>query len=166
MKKVIISDTTALIILAKTNHLELLTNLIDKVYVPTAVMEEIAYKNDEVKYVIEQATFIEVKKITNQAILKEVKLSNLDRGEIEAISLALENDLSLIIDERLGRRYAESKGVKIIGLLGILKANLVKEHISYVDLLYILNEFKGVKFRISARLEEHFLRSLSDYNRN
>jgi hypothetical protein len=163
MKKVIISDTTALIILAKTNHLELLTNLIDKVYVPTAVMEEIGYKNDEVKYIIEQAKFIEVKKITNQSILKEVKLSNLDRGEVEAISLALENDLSLIIDERLGRRYAESKGVKIIGLLGILKANLVKEYISYVDLLYILNEFKCVKFRISARLEENFLRSLSDY---
>jgi len=166
MKKVIISDTTALIILAKTNHLELLTNLIDKVYVPSAVMEEIGYKNDEVKYIIEQSTFIEMKKITNQSILKEVKLSNLDRGEVEAISLALENDLSLIIDERLGRRYAESKGVKIIGLLGILKANLVKEYISYVDLLYILNEFKGVKFRISARLEENFLRSLSDYNRN
>ena len=166
MKKVIISDTTALIILAKTNHLELLTNLIDKVYVPTTVMEEIGYKNDEVKYIIEQSRFIEVKKITNQSILKEVKLSNLDRGEVEAISLALENDLSLIIDERLGRRYAESKGVKIIGLLGILKANLVKEYISYVDLLYILNEFKGVKFRISARLEENFLRSLSDYNRN
>ena len=165
MKKVIISDTTALIILAKTNHLELLTNLIDKVYVPTAVMEEIGYKNDEVKYIIEQSRFIEVKKITNQSILKEVKLSNLDRGEVEAISLALENDLSLIIDERLGRRYAESKGVKIIGLLGILKANLVKEYISYVDLLYILNEFKGVKFRISARLEENFLRSLSDYSK-
>ena len=165
MKKVIISDTTALIILAKTNHLELLTNLIDKVYIPTAVMEEIGYKNDEVKYIIEQAKFIEVKKITNQSILKEVKLSNLDRGEVEAISLALENDLSLIIDERLGRRYAESQGVKIIGLLGILKANLVKEYISYVDLLYILNEFKGVKFRISARLEENFLRSLSDYSK-
>ena len=165
MKKIIISDTTALIILAKTNHLELLTNLIDKVYVPTAVMEEIGYKNDEVKYIIEQARFIEVKKITNQSILKEVKLSNLDRGEVEAISLALETDLSLIIDERLGRRYAESKGVKIIGLLGILKANLVKEYISYVDLLYILNEFKGVKFRISARLEENFLRSLSDYSK-
>jgi len=38
--KIVISDTTALIILAKTNHLNLLTNLIDKVYVPKAVMEE------------------------------------------------------------------------------------------------------------------------------
>ena len=89
MKRIIISETTALIILSKTNHLELLTNLIDKVYIPNAVMEEISYKNDKVKYLIKNSSFIEVKKITNQAILKEVQSNNLDRGEIEAISLAL-----------------------------------------------------------------------------
>ena len=109
MKKIIISDTTALIILSKTNHLELLTNLIDKVYIPNAVMEEISYKNDKVKYLIKNSSFIEVKKITNQDILKEVESNNLDRGETEAISLALEEDYQLLIDERLGRKYAESR---------------------------------------------------------
>ena len=164
MKKIIISDTTALIILSKTNHLELLTNLIDKVYIPNAVMEEISYKNDKVKYLIKNSSFIEVKKITNQAILKEVESNNLDRGEIEAISLALEEDYQLLIDERLGRKYAESRGLKIIGLLGILKANLIKNHISYVDLLYILEEFKNAKLRISKKLEKVFLESLSEFS--
>ena len=98
MKKIIISDTTALIILSKTNHLELLTNLIDKIYIPNAVMEEISYKNDKVKYLIKNSSFIEVKKITNQDILKEVESNNLDRGETEAISLALEEDYQLLID--------------------------------------------------------------------
>jgi len=51
-------DTTALIILAKTNHLNLLINLIDKVYVPKAVMEEIQYKNDMVKALIESSDFL------------------------------------------------------------------------------------------------------------
>ncbi len=59
--RIIISDTTALIILAKTNHLELITNLIDKVYVPVAVMQEIKYKNDIVKLIIESSDFIEVR---------------------------------------------------------------------------------------------------------
>jgi len=79
MKKIIISDTTALIILSKTNHLELLTNLIDKVYIPNAVMEEISYKNDKVKYLIENSSFIEVKRVINQTILKEVQSNNLDK---------------------------------------------------------------------------------------
>ena len=164
MKKIIISDTTALIILSKTNHLELLTNLIDKVYIPNAVMEEISYKNDKVKYLIENSSFIEVKKVTNQTILKEVQSNNLDKGEIEAISLALEEDYQLLIDERLGRKYAESRGLKIIGLLGILKANLIKNHISYVDLLYILDEFKSAKLRVSKQLEKVFLESLSEFS--
>lgn len=164
MKKIIISDTTALIILSKTNHLELLTNLIDKVYIPNAVMEEICYKNDKVKYLIEKSSFIEVKKVTNQTILKEVQSNNLDKGEVEAISLALEEDYQLLIDERLGRKYAESRGVKIIGLLGILKANLIKKHISYIDLLYILDEFKISKLRVSKKLEKVFLESLADFS--
>ena len=164
MKKIIISDTTALIILSKTNHLELLTNLIDKVYIPNAVMEEISYKNDKVKYLIKNSSFIEVKKITNQAILKEVQSNNLDRAEIKAISLALEEDYQLLIDERLGRKYAESRGLKIIGLLGILKANLIKNNISYVDLLYILEELKNAKLRISKKLEKVFLESLSEFS--
>ena len=49
--KLIISDTTALIILSKTNNLQLLTNFIDVVYVPNAVMEEIEFKDDRVKNV-------------------------------------------------------------------------------------------------------------------
>lgn len=164
MKKIIISDTTALIILSKTNHLELLTNLIDKVYIPTAVMEEINYKNDKVKYLIENASFIEMKKVTNQTILKEVQSNNLDKGEVEAISLALEKNYQLLIDERLGRKYAESRGVKIIGLLGILKANLIKNYISYLDLLYILDELKMAKLRVSKQLEKVFLESLSGFS--
>lgn len=163
MKKIIISDTTTLITLAKTNQLYLLTNLIDTIYIPNAVMEEIDYKDDYAKSIIEKSDFIEIREVTNKSILRETQLTNLDRGETEAISLALETNLGLIIDEKLGRRYAESKGIKIIGLLGILKSNLIRNHISYIDLLYILNECKNAKFRLGARLEKDFLESLSKY---
>ena len=150
--KVIISDTTALIILAKTNHLELITNLIDKIYVPIAVMQEIRYKNDIVKLIIENSDFIEVHQIINKDILRDIKETNLDLGETEAIALALELDLRLIIDEKSGRKIAEQKGVKIIGLLDILEANYRLEFISYRDLLYILDEFKRVGYRLKTPL--------------
>ena len=78
--------------------------------------------------------------------------------------MALEEDYQLLIDERLGRKYAESRGLKIIGLLGILKANLIENHISYVDLLYILDEFKIAQLRVSKKLEKVFLESLSDFS--
>lgn len=158
--KLVVSDTTALIVLSKTNNLRLLTNFVDVVYVPSAVMEEIEYKDDEVKSIIQKSRFIQVKSL-HKDIPYDILNSNLDRGEIEAISLALETDLSLVIDEKSGRKFAEKKGIRIIGLLGILQANLSREHISYTDLLYILDEFKNVNFRISKKLEKDFLESLS-----
>jgi predicted nucleic acid-binding protein len=158
--KIVISDTTALIILAKTNHLNLLTNLIDKVYVPKAVMEEIRYKNDIVKVLIENSDFIEVQEISNQKIWDDIKKTNLDLGETEAIALALELDLRLIIDEKTGRKIAQEKGVKIIGLLGILEANFRLNLISYRELLYILDDFKRANYRLSSKLEKEFLESL------
>ena len=156
----IISDTTTPMILAKTNHLNLLSNFVEIVYIPPAVKEELSQKNDGVKEAIERAEFIKIREVSNQKILEDVKLAKLDRGEIEAISLALETGLDLIIDERLGRRYAQSKNITIMGLLGILKINLVNGFISYVELLYILEEFKEVGFRINPRLEKSFLDSI------
>ncbi len=155
----IISDTTALIILAKTNNLQLLTNFVDIVYVPNSVMQELEYKNDKVKNIIQKASFIQVKLLSCE-IPDDILQSNLDKGEIEAIALALETKLSLIIDEKAGRKFAMEKGVNIIGLLGILKANLSRKYISYTDLLYILDEFKSVDFRVSKKLEKEFLNSL------
>jgi len=156
----IISDTTTPMILAKTNHLNLLSNFVEIVYIPPAVKEELSQKNDGVKEAIERAEFIKIREVSNQKILEDVKLAKLDIGEIEAIALALETGLDLIIDERLGRRYAQSKNITIMGLLGILKINLVNGFISYVELLYILEEFKEVGFRINPRLEKSFLDSI------
>lgn len=158
--KIIISDTTALIILAKTNHLDLLTNFIDRVYIPKAVMNEIQYKNDIVKVLIENSDFIETKEVSNQEILSDIEKTNLDLGETEAIALALELGLRLIIDEKTGRKIASQKGVKIIGLLGILEANFRLEFISYRELLYILEDFKNVDYRLNIRLEKAFLEGL------
>jgi len=159
--KVIISDTTALIILAKCNRLNLLTNFLEKVYIPDAVMQEISIKNDDVKKFITTSDFVEVKEVSNKKILEDVYYSGLDAGEIEAIALALETGLDLIIDEKAGRKYAKSKGIDILGLLGILKINLLNKHINYIELLYILDEFKKVKFRINPKLEKEFLDNLS-----
>jgi len=158
--KIIISDTTALIILAKSNHLDLLTNIINKVYIPKAVMREIQYKNDIVKILIENTDFIEVKEIKNKKILCNIQDTNLDLGETEAIALALEMDLRLIIDEKRGRKIAKQKGVKIIGLLGILEVNFKLGFISYREVLYILEDFKRVNYRLSSILERDFLEGL------
>ncbi len=160
MKKIIVSDTTALIILAKTNHLNLLKNFVDKVYIPNAVFDEITFKDDIVKYNILKCDFIEKKEVEDLKQIKKIKEeTNLDKGEVEAICLALETKLDLIIDEKRGRKFALSYGIEILGLLGILEINLLLGKISYIELLYILEEFKNVNYRLSPKLEKQFLNS-------
>jgi predicted nucleic acid-binding protein len=162
--KTIISDTTALIILTKSNHFNLLTNIFDTVYIPSAVMNEIRYKNDIVQILVESSDIIKVREVTNQEILADIQTTNLDLGETEAIALALEMDLRLIIDEKKGRKIAEQNGVRIIGLLGILEANYRLGDISYRELLYILEDFKRVNYRLSPILERAFLDGINPKN--
>ena len=87
---------------------------------------------------------------------------NIDNGEIEAISLAIELDLKLIIDERKGRIVAINQGLEVVGVLGILVENYRLDHISFEEAHYFFNLFKKNGLRVSKRLEEIILQKLSD----
>ena len=84
---IVISDTTALIILAKSDKLELLSNLFEKVFIPKAVEDELNFKDDIVKYRVEKFNKISVKNISDTKILNRIKKLNIDKGEFEDIIL-------------------------------------------------------------------------------
>jgi uncharacterized protein len=100
-------------------QLQLLHQIFGIVILPEAVFEELC-QIPEQKAILEQQGWIFIQKPSDTAWVDILKLE-LDRGEAEAIALAVELKASaLIIDERQGRNKAESVGLKIIGLLGIL----------------------------------------------
>jgi len=159
---IVISDTTALIILAKSDKLELLSNLFEKVFIPQAVEDELNFKDDIVRYRVEKFDKIKVKNISDTKILKRIKKLNIDKGEIEAITLAIELDLKLIIDERKGRMIAINQGLDVVGVLGILVENYKRNHISFEEAHYYFNLFKKSGLRVSNKLEEIILQKLYD----
>jgi predicted nucleic acid-binding protein len=72
----------------------------------------------------------------------------LDKGEAEAIALAQEIQASqLLIDERRGRAEAEKRGLKIVGILGVLIKAKQEGLISLVE--PYLNDLLQVGFRIN-----------------
>ena len=152
----IVSDTTTLIILGKLGRYDLLENLFSKIYIPQEVMKEIKIKSDGVYEEIEKNNLFETKEITDMALFTLLD-GILDKGESEAIVLAKELDLILLIDEKKGRGIAKNMGLEIIGLLGILIFNVKKSLISNKEAVVILEEIKGLKFRVSQKLEESFL---------
>lgn len=150
----IISDSTTLIVLFDVNRLDLLSNVFAQIIIPDAVYKEISVKSS-----IVLPSFMKVQKVNDSEMLDILK-NVLDLGESEAISLALELNLPLIIDEKKGRKIALREGIQIIGLLGIIYLNIKKEYMSEKEAKVFLSDAISNGYRISNKLIDEMFSSL------
>lgn len=119
---IVVSDASPLISLAAVERFHLLQDLYREILIPEFVRREIAEAGlDRVGSAeLREADWIVARKVKNDFLLRALE-GELDRGEAEAIVLAVElrADL-LLIDERRGRTVAERFGFKVVGVLGVL----------------------------------------------
>jgi len=119
---IIVSDTSPINNLAAINRLDLLRQLYNTVIIPEAVYRELTETEIPVAGATEVQTldWIQTHQVTTRALV-EVLQNELDRGEAEAIALAVElNADQVLIDERRGRMIAEQLNLPYVGILGIL----------------------------------------------
>lgn len=140
----IVSNTTPLFSLLIIGKLNLLKEIYGKISVPYAVFEELEQGKQKTYYQdISKIYWINTVNVKNRE--SNQLLTDLDKGEAEAIILAKElNADLLILDEKLGRDYAKNLNIKITGTLGVLlKAKEMGLIHSVRELLNILVD-KGV----------------------
>lgn len=143
MQKVIISDTSCLILLDKIGELSLLNKLFGQIIITQEISDE---------YSKELPDWFSIEKSTNRNYQKILEAS-LDKGEASAIAFAIEQpDCLLIIDDFKGRKYAEQLGIKITGTLGVLVDAKLSGHVKSVK--HLLGKIKKTDFRITADLEK------------
>lgn len=150
----IVSDSTTLIILFDMNRVELLYNLFQKIYLPQSVFDEINFKNE-----IKLPHYMEVVSLQESELLHSLNLL-LDRGESEAIALAKERGLPLVIDEKKGRKIAQNMNIRIIGLLGIIYLNIKKDFITQEEAQLFLDTAIKNGYRIHQKLIRDMFQSL------
>jgi predicted nucleic acid-binding protein len=118
--KRIVSDTSPLISLEKIDGgYELVRRLYDKVLVPPAVLRELAagpFENEEAY--LSHFGIDDLLQVETPERSELDKTEHLDPGEREAIALALECDLPLLIEEEAGRTLARELGIRISGIAG------------------------------------------------
>jgi predicted nucleic acid-binding protein len=153
---IVVSDTTTLIILIKANKLAYLHNLFSKILIPRAVYDELTYKESVVL-----PDFIHVVDVMKSETL-EMLMFVLDQGESGAITLAQEQKLPLIIDEKKGRKIAKNLQLDILGLLGILFLNIKKGFISEDEAKLFLDQAIDQGYRISSILIKQMFLSLRE----
>lgn len=155
--KLIVSDSTTIITLLNIERIDILENLFDEVYVPVKVYDEVVIEED----IILDSSFFIKKEIKDKVLYKLLSRS-LYAGECEAIVLAKEMKLSLIIDEKKGRMIASNLGINIMGFLGLLLLNHKKKYLSENEIIEVYYSAKKANFRVSESLEEQFFTLLED----
>lgn len=156
---IIISDTSSLIILTKLERLALLGYLFEKVFIPKRVEQELAIKEDDVHQAIINNPLFEIVECKDTELLKLLD-DVLDYGESEALALAKEMQLILLIDEKKGRKTAKNMGIKIIGFLGVLLLNYRHGKINKDEIEDILYQTNNLDFRLSEKLKRDFFEKL------
>ncbi|MDW8326684.1 MAG: hypothetical protein RMK99_08970 [Anaerolineales bacterium] len=128
----VVSNTGPLIALAKVDRLDLLKSLFGQVLIPSAVQYELLAKAGPETAVLRRALsdFVQVNAQTVIPSVVETVTRALDAGEREAVALAYQEQLPLVMDDRLGRQAARSLGLTVTGLVGVCvlakRADLLK----------------------------------------
>lgn len=151
MQKVIVSDTSCLILLDNIGELKLLNRLFGQIVITQEIAQE--FKKELPNwFVIEEAT-----NKTYQKILE----ASLDKGEASAIAFAIEQtDCLLIIDDYKGRKYAEQLGIKITGTLGVIIDAKLSGLIQSVKPM--LDKIKSTDFRLTSELEKRTIEKANE----
>jgi len=150
--KIIISDTSCLIALEGINQLNILHQLFSSILITKEVETEFG-KSLPNWIIIQQLQYPKKKAELRQIV---------DEGEASAIALALETDnCLLIIDEKKGRKLAESLHIKIAGTLQILL--LAKSKGLITSLAQMLSQLEKQNFRFTNSLKEEVLKKANEW---
>lgn len=156
----VVSNTTPIISLLKLNRLELLQNIYNQIYIPTAVYNEIEAGKAKGYYKdLSEIDWINIIEIQDKQVLKY--FLDLDAGEAEAIVLATELNADLIIlDEKLGRFHAKHADLKVTGTIGILIKAKSEGLIEKLEPM--LNELRDKEVWISEKLKREILKKAGE----
>ena len=153
----VVADTSPLNYLIQIHCQELLPTLYQRVFVPTAVIRELAHIRAPAMvraWLSNVPEWLEIREVQTPP---DVTLAGLGPGEREAIQLAQEEHADLLlIDERMGAKLAKRQGLEVTGTLGIL---LLAARSGLVDIDAAIKKLQATDFRCSPQLFEELRRS-------
>jgi predicted nucleic acid-binding protein len=117
----IVSNSSPLISLGTGGLLHLLQELVDEVAIPERVWQEVVLDAPERPAAsdLRDAGWVRVMQVTDVAYVQRL-CAEIDPGESEAIALARQLGIPILLDERRGREVARREGVPVIGTGGAL----------------------------------------------
>lgn len=158
MKGQVVADSSPLIALSNIGELRLLHHSFAQVVVPPMVAEEIARKEPPSSewFGLIADGLVRIRSLQDARRLPLLRL-RLDPGESEAILLAQETGLPLLVDDRAGRDMALLMGIRVIGLAGALRAWCKAGLIAADAMPDLVLRLEQANFRMGAGLKQWLL---------
>lgn len=152
----IVCNSTVLIYLSKIDRLYLLRELFKTVLIPAEVKREVVDEGKRKNYIdaieIEKTItdgWIKIEAIKIEPILKNI---GVDKGEAEAISLAYNKRLGILLDQTHAREAAKLLKLRPRGTIYVLLLALKKGLIDYDNYLLCLLDLTQLGFRMSEEV--------------
>ena len=149
----IVADTSPLNYLILIDAVEILPALFREVTIPPAVGRELLAEGaskDVRRWMESFPAWLKVAAVAE--IDKTIKLG---KGEVDAISLAIELSADyILLDDKAARLAAMTKNLKVVGTLGILK---FADENKLIDFETAVRKLQNTNFRASKRLLEDLI---------
>lgn len=151
MSKIIIADSSCLILLDKIGELSLLPALYGQVHITKEVAGE---------YGKELPPWVVIEEVRQKEYIKLIE-RDLDLGEAASIALALEHsDPLIILDDLKARKYTQQLGIKMIGTFGVILKAKLSGNLDAVK--PIIEKIQDTNFRISQQLIDSLLKACDE----
>ena len=117
-----VADAGPILSFARAHHLPLLHAVLGALLIPEAVYSEIVVRGAGKPGAIEvqEAAWIARTPVQDHALVARLP-AHLHRGEREALALAKERGLGLLVDDREARRVAQQQAIAHFGSLRVLR---------------------------------------------
>jgi predicted nucleic acid-binding protein len=146
MHKMVISDTSCLILFHKIGELDILRKVYDSVITTPEVAEE---------FMFELPDWIHIEAVKDKKY-QEFLETQIDWGEASAIALAKEMEAPLLLlDDLKARKLAVKLNLKITGTLGVI--HKAKQIGVLENVKTIIEKLQATNFRISENIIEELL---------
>ncbi len=147
MRKVIISDTSTLILFHKIGEISILQG----VYVEVMTTPEVAEEFGEIL-----PSWIKIQAVKDKKYQRLLEIQ-VDYGEASAIALATEfEDVLLLLDDLKARKLATKLNLKFTGTLGVIYK--AKEMGVIEKVKPVIDKLLSTNFRISHKIVQEILR--------
>jgi len=168
---IIVSDTSPILSLTLIGQLELLREIYGSIVIPEAVRQELMVTNHSGTREVAQADWI-ITRPTRAAprsgasvdpdVVVKLLLREVDRGEAEAIGLAVQLTADvLLIDERKARKLAQYLELNVVGLLDVLHEAKQRQLIPMIK--PVLDDLlTHARFRLSRKLYQRILHTAGE----